>query len=50
MKGKKMCLMMEWDGSEGKTDEKTFLDVIDIYLTIKCTYWHVTFELGMRPH
>ena len=30
-----MYLMMEGDGSEGKTDEKTFLD---IYLIIKCTY------------
>ena len=32
-----MCLMMEWDGREWKTDEKTFLDVTDIYLIIKCT-------------
>ena len=26
-----MCLMMEWDGREWKTDEKTFLDVTDIH-------------------
>ena len=38
-----MCLMMKWDGSEWKTDEKTFLDVTDIYLIIKYTYWHITF-------
>ena len=45
-----MCLMMEWDGREWKTDEKTFLDVTDIYLIIKCTYWHGTFELGIGKH
>ena len=25
--------------------EKTFLGISDIYSIIKCTYWHVTFEL-----
>ena len=33
-----MCLMMEWEGREWKTDEKTFLDVSDIYLIIKCNF------------
>ena len=31
-----MCFVMEWDGRESKTDEKTFLDVTDVYLIIKC--------------
>ena len=30
--------------------EKTFLDVTDISFTIKCTYWHITFELGIWKH
>ena len=40
--------MMEWDGREWKRGEKTFLDVSDIYLIIKCTYWHITLQLGIR--
>ena len=27
--------------------EKHFLDVCDIYLIIKCTYWYKAFELGI---
>ena len=42
--------LMEWDEREWKADEKTFLEVTDIYLIIKCTYWYITFELGIRKH
>ena len=48
-KASKMCLMMEWDGTEWKADESIF-NVTNIYLIIKCAYWHVTFELGIQKH
>ena len=29
---------------------KDFLGVTDIFLIVKCTWWHITLELGMRKH
>ena len=29
---------------------KHLLDVTDIYLIIKCTHWHITFNEGIRKH